>query len=147
MVTYYKLKYYMNASHSFLNHPEQRHAHTFAITLFLEVLGQEFLSFHDIEERLHQYFEDYSGKYLNALPQFQNLEPTIENMGDYFYEDLRRELAHYKLHLMQLSISETPVRKYSISDNLLISSAGNDDIDSKWETLLKDKETFENVLL
>lgn len=147
MVTYYKLKYYMNASHSFLNHPEQRHAHTFAITLFLEVLGQEFLSFHDIEKRLHQYFEDYSGKYLNALPQFQNLEPTVENIGDYFYEDLRGELAHYKLHLMQLSISETPVRKYSISDNLLISSAGNDDIDSKWQTFLKDKETFENVLL
>ncbi|MDY2789688.1 MAG: 6-carboxytetrahydropterin synthase [Lachnospiraceae bacterium] len=142
MVTYYKLKYYMNASHSFLDQPEKRHAHTFAITLFIEVLEEDFVAFYAIEKRLDQYFAHFSGQYLNDLEEFSDLDPTVENIGDYFYEELRQRLFKHKLHLMQLSISETPVRKYSISDKLLLSSAGDDDIDHRWEALMKEKEQF-----
>ena len=140
MLKYYKFKYYLNASHSFHNEREHKHAHTFSITLFIEILEKEFISFYEVDKRLDQYFKNFNGQYLNDLEEFSRIEPTCENMGDYFYEELRERLKKYKMHLMELDIAETPVRKYSISDRLLMSSNGSNDINNRWNDIMETKE-------
>ena len=90
MLTCYKQKYYLNASHSFDYDRSKEHYHTFAITVYLEVLNEEKVTeFVNMEEFLLRYFESFKGKYLNECREFLELNPTIENIGDYFYEDLK----------------------------------------------------------
>lgn len=140
VLKYYKFKYYLNASHSFHNDRENAHAHTFAITLFIEIMEKGFISFYEVDKKLEQYFAAYNGQYLNETAAFSDIEPTCENMGDFFYEDIRERLMKYRMHLRQLEIAETPVRKYCISDKLLMSSTGTSDIDDRWKNIMEAKK-------
>ncbi len=119
----YKFKYRLNAKHSFSNGTENIHPHTFEILLFIESNrnGGQVASY-EIDEIVEQFLLCYQNKYLNDISPFNQLEPTIENMGDIFYEQLKIILSNKKFNLIQLEISETPLRVYLVSDRLMFSS-------------------------
>ncbi|PYG85019.1 6-pyruvoyl tetrahydropterin synthase-like protein [Ruminiclostridium sufflavum DSM 19573] len=119
----YKLKYRLNAKHSLLSDTENIHPHTFEISLFIEQ-GSKYkqVSFNALDKIVKPFLFRYQNSYLNNIPPFNMLEPTIENMGETFYEELKTILNSKKFNLIQLEISETPLRVYLISDRLMFSS-------------------------
>lgn len=139
MTKYYQYKYYLNASHSFDGLPSHAHAHTFTITLCIQV-KQEFVSFMTMDKRLENYFGQYAEKYLNMVPEFQEMNPTIENLGDYFYDTLRKRLKDYQMDLMQLEIMETPLRSYIVSNRLLMPTVRGKDNIQRWNDILEKRE-------
>lgn len=124
----YKFKYRLNAKHSFNSDIKNIHAHTFEILLFIESKknGKQVVSY-EIDEIVEQFLLCYQNQYLNDISPFNQLEPTIENMGDIFYEQLKAILSNKKFNLIQLEISDTPLRVYLISDRLMFSSYSSGD--------------------
>lgn len=115
----YKLGYYLNARHSMDNSPENEHSHTFTIVLYIQDRNNEdLLDVRKINHVANSYLEQYKGESLNRRPAFKDKIPTIEHMGDLFYEDLRQMLSNHNYSLIQLDICENPLKIYSISDRL-----------------------------
>ena len=139
MQRYYSYKYYLNASHSFDGLPSHAHAHTFTITLCIQVLESGFVSFMDVDKRIEQYFASFSGKYLNQVPELNDMNPTVENLGDYYFETLHERLSPYHFELMQLEIMETPLRCYCVSNSLLIPSARRKENAKIWDHVIDRK--------
>lgn len=120
LLKYYKFSYNLNASHSFNYEKEESHSHSFAIVLYIEIKdGRQFLSFDQVENIMNQHIEPLRGTYLNELPMFQNVVPTIENIGGYLFDELTNCIPE-EFELIQLEISETPLRIYSISNRLIL---------------------------
>lgn len=119
----YKLKYRLNAKHSFSNDPKNIHTHTFEISLFIESIDKdEQIAFYEMDKIVNEFLLSYQNQYLNDISPFDQLEPIIENMGDIFYEELKVILSKKNFNLIQLEISEIPLRVYLVSDRLMFSS-------------------------
>jgi 6-pyruvoyl tetrahydropterin synthase-like protein len=120
----FKLKYRLNAKHSFSNDVKNIHPHTFEISLLFEQLQPEkrIALYSSIDRIVENFLLRYQNQYLNDISPFNQLEPSIENMGDVFYEELKVIFYNEKLNLIQLEISETPLRVYLVSDRLMFSS-------------------------
>lgn len=117
----YKLSYYLNAQHSFDNQRCSMHSHTFVISLYLEDQRKnDFIDFHLADSLVNYYLGQFRGQYLNEIAPFDKMIPTIENLGSVFYEHLKDNLREYGYDLIQIDISENPIRVYSISDRLYL---------------------------
>lgn len=117
----HKYKYYLNAQHCLDYQKERAHAHTFTFTLFFGALSIDgFYKFEVVEDIMKQYFNQFKGKYMNEIPPFDQKSPSIEYIGEVFYEKLKILFLENNFNLIQLEISETPVRVYSISDRLFL---------------------------
>lgn len=120
LLKYYKFTYNLNASHSFSNKKGESHSHSFAVVMYIEIKDEkQFRSFDQVEEIMKRYIEPLRGTYLNELPMFQDMVPTIENIGGYLFDELTNCIPE-EFELIQLEISETPLRIYSISNRLLL---------------------------
>jgi 6-pyruvoyl tetrahydropterin synthase-like protein len=103
------------------NRKDHAHTHTFFISLYIEDLSNEgFVNFAEIADIVNCYIDQFSGQYLNEIPPFQELSPTIENMGSIFYENLKTTLLKHEYDLIKLDICENPLRVYSISDRIYL---------------------------
>lgn len=123
----YKLSYYLNAQHSLDHLKSSIHSHTFYVSMYIEDITKKgLINFQNVEQIIKHYFNQYSGKYLNEITPFDQLRPTIENLGAVFYEDLKVLLAEQGHDLIQIDISENPLRVYSISDRLYLGSQHKD---------------------
>lgn len=113
----YKNSYRINMEHNLSNTEGGRHGHTLEITLIIEQPDAAFfLSYPELDETVHHYFEEYDAKYLNEMKRFEGLPPTIENLGDILFEAMYLLLRAKGLYLIALEISETPLRVYIVSD-------------------------------
>lgn len=117
----YILHYYLNAQHSIDNLKEHAHSHTFSIGLYLEdKIEGRLLDINRINQIINNYFDPYRGTFLNDKTAFQDLIPTIEHIGDFFYEELKLILMELSYDLIQLDISENPLQIYSVTDRLYL---------------------------
>lgn len=119
----FKLKYRLNAKHSLSGEAGSIHSHTFEISLYIEQYKKsaeyDLLS---IDKTIDKFLFDYQNRYLNDIAPFDELEPSIENMGNIFYEGIKVVLNNEHLNLVQLEISETPLRVYLVSEYLMLGS-------------------------
>jgi len=119
----YKLKYRLNARHSFNGVKEKIHPHTFEISLYIEQIQVKTLvAYATIDKIVELFLLEYQNQYLNDVSTFIKIEPTIENIGNIFYEALKVILREEQFNLLQLEISETPLRIYLVSDRLMFGS-------------------------
>ncbi|TAH62765.1 MAG: hypothetical protein EWM47_13995 [Anaerolineaceae bacterium] len=115
----YKLLFYINAQHSIDNSLENAHLHTFSIGLHLEdKIDDRLIDFNQVSQLVNNYLEQYRGVFLNEMAAFKDLIPTIEHMGNLFYDELKLILTELSYDLIQLDISENPLQIYSVSDRL-----------------------------
>jgi len=131
----YEYTYKLNISHSFDMSGEGngKHQHTISIKIYIrndeikEQIG-EFKTYDSLENDIKKFFSEYQGVYINDVPPFNSVVPTIEAMGEYFFEKLNEsfEVAHYKIYKME--ISEIPSRVYVITDFLLTGEVGLDSL-------------------
>lgn len=125
----YKFLYRLNISHSFNmdNINKGKHSHTIDICLYfkekstgsLEGKRDVFSSYSDIELVIEDFFHDFNGRFINEISPFDKEMPTVERMGEFFYEGLNKEFKEKELTLTRMEISEIPSRVYVITDFLM----------------------------
>ena len=113
----YVFKFYLNGSHSIVinGNMGEVHPHTWEIILEVVLQRSEFVQFSVYEKIVEEFFSRYQNKTLNEVKPFDLIIPTLENMVEYFGEELRKLLGSAGGELAQIEGSETPTRSYVIS--------------------------------
>lgn len=113
----YVFKFYLNGSHSIIinGNMGEVHPHTWEIILEIVLQRSEFVQFSVYEKIVEQFFSRYQNQTLNEIKPFDLIIPTLENMVEYFGEELRVLLRNEGGELAQIEGSETPTRSYVIS--------------------------------
>ncbi|MGY5247568.1 6-carboxytetrahydropterin synthase [Lactiplantibacillus plantarum] len=68
-----------------------------------------------IEKNLHQALDELSGKFLNDLPEFKTVNPTVENVTEYLFTKIDKTLRDNGAQLLRIEVSDSPTRAYCIS--------------------------------
>ncbi len=113
----YCLKSYLNMSHYIIieGRQGQTHPHTWEFISTIMVARDDFVEFRTFENLIEQYLEKYQDRILNTIEPFDTIVPTIENVTDYFDNELQALLHRNGCELISLEGSETPTRSYIIS--------------------------------
>ncbi len=115
-----------NAMHNLvLDNPRKMHAHTFRVGMYVIEKQEEYPVFLSSEKMLDEYFSQYQGIRLNELEAFRDIVPTLENMGEIFYRDLKPVFAENGMQLLMLELGDSPVSTYAIGEKLLLGNAFN----------------------
>lgn len=112
----YKIKSYVNASHAvrWATGSGKKHTHTWEIVCELHTVDA-MVAFYDIEKNLHQALDELSGKFLNNLPEFKTVNPTVENVTEYLFTKIDKTLRDNGAQLLRIEVSDSPTRAYCIS--------------------------------
>ena len=114
----YKLKSYVNASHAVRwdSGVGQKHMHTWEIITEIQMKDtEELVKFNDIEAIMKELFSKLSGRFLNEIPPFDKVNPTLENLTDYLFKVLSKLLKKHHARLVRLEMGESPTRYYCVS--------------------------------
>ena len=140
----YQFKYYLNGSHYIFidGRQGQAHPHTWEYILTILIYKDSFLEFNVFEKAIERFFSAYQGQTLNEVKPFDVIMPTLENMVDYFGEQLREVIRETGGELIRIEGSETPTRSYVISferDSLFMTNIAHytrDSVDRIFDHLL-----------
>lgn len=113
----YKFKYRLNILHS-MGKQQAPHRHTLELYLYVGHSEKATILFEKNDDFLAEYFSYFENQYLNELPEFENMLPTIENVGYLIYSELKEKYREQNAKLLKFEISEIPSRVYTISDFL-----------------------------
>lgn len=113
----YKYKFYLNMNHYVHMNGKagEIHSHTWEIAMGISLIGEEVISFSDIEHCVNDLLERYQDKCLNEVAPFTEVDPTLENVCDYLFDVCGREFQKRGWALLNMEMSETPSRIYQVS--------------------------------
>lgn len=92
------------------------HSHTWEISMGISLDNEVFLSFKQIEDEINAILNKYQDIYLNDMPPFDRITPTLENVCDYLYKEVSVILRGKGWLLLNMEMSETPARAYQVSE-------------------------------
>lgn len=93
----------------------KQHTHTWEIICEIKSRGNEMIIFRDIEQSIKEVLNGLSGKFLNELPYFKTINPTVENVTEWLFDLITPELEELSARLIRIEVSESPTRSYCIS--------------------------------
>lgn len=114
----YKLSTFINASHAvrWLDEMEAEHRHTWELILNIRpITAGKLLKIDDIEEVIEASLQTFSGRFLNDMSRFDNVNPTLENFTEILFDDLTQALSGISMQLVELSVGNSPTRFYHIT--------------------------------
>ncbi len=113
----YKFKFYLNSHHYIYTNGSkgELHPHSWEIVLYLVKARQDFVSFAQIEKAVEGFFDKYQDKTLNDFAPFDTINPTLENVAEFFKDHLAQIANELGWILIMIEMSETPSRSYIIS--------------------------------
>lgn len=115
-----------NAMHNLdLEDPTKMHAHTFRVGMYVIEKQKDHPAFFAGEHVLQDYFEQYQGIRLNELPVFKDTIPSLENIGNIFYEALKPVFEKNGKQLLSLEIGDSPTSAYCVGERLLLGVVSN----------------------
>ncbi len=116
MIRYYMIKAYLNASHYVVFDGKRGdvHPHTWEYVAKVYTSGKDVVKFSEPERAVMSIFEPYQNKVMNEQPPFDAINPTLENMTEYFATQITTAVEPYGYHLRTFEGSETPVRTYGV---------------------------------
>ena len=87
----YKFKFYLNANHYIIINGKngQTHPHTWEFVFYIMKSEGEFVLFNKFEKAIEEYLEKFQGRVMNEIPPFDTMVPTLENISDYFCDEIR----------------------------------------------------------
>lgn len=143
----YVYKFYLTAAHSIYidNSMGQRHSHTWEITLDITNSNKTFIRFDEIEKRINSILDRYQGQYLNEISPLNKINPTLENLCEYFKNIFKYDLAKFGFILLMIEMSESASRSYIINltkDEFENKSEEEDLLDDLYNTKEVDAEIF-----
>jgi len=94
------------------------HAHTWYLSIYVQY-HDDFSLVNQAEEILKQVLDPYQNQYLNSLAPFDQIDPTLENIGEQLFRQLEQVLQGHQIKIQRLEISETPVRIYVVDAKTL----------------------------
>lgn len=115
MIYQYKCKFYLNATHYIIinNKPGRPHSHCFEIVLDMGTKDTDnFIQFNAIEKKVEDILSIYQEKLINEVEPFDKLNPTLENMCEYFKRLFFKEVKNIGWTLLTIEMSETPSRAF-----------------------------------
>lgn len=114
----YRYKFYLDANHAvkFNGKLGENHPHTWEFLIELKHIDSSFVLFTDIEKVINEILAPYQGKFINEIEPFNNLNPTTENMGNYFKNFIKEKMNEMNWELLRLEISESPNRTYILRE-------------------------------
>ena len=101
-----------------------KHSHTIDMCMFLvkketeSAEGKKFQSYAEVEKIIDEYYRKYNGTFVNEISPFDKEMPTIEKLGETFFDDLKGIFEGTGYAMTRMEISEIPSRIYVISDFL-----------------------------
>lgn len=112
----YKYKFYLNANHSIMigDRMGQVHPHTWEIMIDIVKIIEEFVPFSVVEKTIDTILSPYQDKYINEIEPFDTVNPTLENISEYFKTCIAEQLKQEGWLLLKMEVSETPARSYVI---------------------------------
>ncbi len=111
----YKYRFKLYAAHSNVNNSEDNiHFHTFTILIYVHA-GSSIDHNYALEKAIQDYLEPLQGKKLSDTSLFNRRATTIEGIGDTLFDSLYDLIQSLGYELVKLSISENPIRIYSVS--------------------------------
>lgn len=114
----YRLRTYLNATHAMRweNSDGATHPHTWEIICKVRQNNDdEFLRFNEIEAAIQEVVTPLQGRLLNNVAPFTEINPSLENLGDYFFDEIDAHLQKLDCYLEQLEIGESPTRFFSVT--------------------------------
>ncbi|MEG0615403.1 MAG: 6-carboxytetrahydropterin synthase [Oscillospiraceae bacterium] len=118
----YKFKFYLNANHMiYLDGVSgQNHPHTWEIAINTLKIVDGFIQFNDVEKAVDGLLSAYQDVSLNDVEPFNFTNPTVENLCEFFKNEIRILLRKNGWVLLTIEVSETPTRSYiiDISDEI-----------------------------
>ena len=136
MFNYYIYRTYFNAKHSFNGDITKIHGHSFTVVTYIGMKdSKEDIPFFKLEAIISSFIDQYRGRYLN----------TLETIGDYFYEKLRKQFMKSGMELYQLDISENPLCVYQVSDRMLLPTMNMDTSNRNYQKIFDDILKLESM--
>lgn len=113
----YRFKFYFNASHAIYLYGEkgEEHPHTWEVILTVMKVSETFVIFNEIEKMIEVFLSKYQNVFINSVYPFVTLNPTLENICNFFREKIQDMLYEKGWMLLSIELSETPSRSYIIS--------------------------------
>lgn len=93
----------------------QQHNHTWEIICEIKSRDDHMLVFKDMDEAIAAVTEPLSGRFLNELPDFTEVNPSLENLTEYLFGQIEEQLSAIKAKLWRLEVGESPTHFYCIS--------------------------------
>lgn len=142
----FKFKFYLNSMHAVLFNDKSSpiHKHTWEVSLNLREKMAEFNEFNKIERVINDYLSTYNEKVINDLHPFDKLNPTMENMGSVFFEDINELIRDSNYRLESVEISENPTRTYIVDKIMHYKSMASDEHYKKMVPLLNEMRGVKN---
>jgi 6-pyruvoyltetrahydropterin/6-carboxytetrahydropterin synthase len=111
----YEIKVYLNARHYIFigGNRGEDHPHTWEFTLQMLFPRDFFIEFGTIEKQVNEYLSKYQGHTLNEYEPFSYIIPTLENIADYFGNDMFYIIRDLGGILYRVKAKETPTRTYA----------------------------------
>lgn len=112
----YRFKFYLNANHYIIfdNTKGETHPHTWEFALDILISKRQIMEFGVFEKAIEQYLAPYQNSIMNNVPPFDSIVPTLENIMEYFSQELRVMVKKIGGELVRIEGSETPSRSYII---------------------------------
>ncbi len=112
----YKFKFYLNANHYIYidGKAGQLHPHTWEFEICILRDQEQFVEFAYYEKAIEEYLSRFQNRIMNDVEPFDRIVPTLENIADYFAEELRNLVRGIGGEVVKLESSETPTRSYVI---------------------------------
>lgn len=147
----YKFKFYLNASHLiYLNGVSgQQHPHTWELTLNTLKVTDGFIQFNDVEHAIEELLERFQNQLINDIEPFDIVNPTLENICEYFKVEIQKMLYNNGWLLTTIEISETPARSYLIDviDEFDFDAVENANVDDEQSLINKmAEEKVEDII-
>lgn len=113
----YRFKFYLNASHAIFIQGilGDKHPHTWEIQIDVIKQQGEFVKFENVENSIDKFLEQYQNTFLNDHEPFNSINPTLENITEFFLKEIQEVLKPYGWNIFSIEISETPTRSFIIS--------------------------------
>lgn len=118
LVHTYKIKSYVNASHAmrWKDGEGKQHNHTWEVVCEIKSQDDQMIVFRDIEKKIQEILGNFSGQFLNELPYFKDINPTVENVTIWLFDLLSSILEELSAKLVRIEVGESPTRAYVITD-------------------------------
>lgn len=99
----YKYTFRFNASHSNTTDLSKVHTHSFVVSTYVKYI--EHVSYNKMEKEVKEFLSQFKGRCMN---DFIDNGATIENMGDYLFEQLDQIIGDN--NLVTLELSDSPIQ-------------------------------------
>ena len=113
----YRIKSYLNMNHYIVINGKngETHPHTWEFVFTIVTRVDEFVQFSTFERVIEAFLDIYQNKVMNEIDPFTVINPTVENVSEYFANELRNQLREKGGQLVSLEGSETPTRAYILN--------------------------------